>query len=100
VFRLPKRQKRDSLIVPHDDPDVSQSLTDMVHSYLELEEQEPKPEEIPNKPASTSPGAPLDHEIEDYVYDIYYRARYVEKQWEGRENVGVMYVNQKANGHE
>lgn len=93
VFRF-KKQK--NVAVPHDDPQVSQSLTDMVHNYLELEQ-----------PAATSPTTTksgggegqstppdqevdLDAEVEDYVYDIYYREKYNNDDLGDSSKIGLM----------
>ncbi|CAN6650042.1 RNA polymerase II nuclear localization protein Iwr1p [Trichomonascus vanleenenianus] len=83
VFKIPKSRKGYQAL--HNDPEVAKSLTDMVQSYLELEAppkiavdeplQQNEPQAEPHKqgvvPESTITNE--DIEIEDYVYDIYYR---------------------------
>jgi hypothetical protein len=95
VFRFPKSRKLDKI---HDDPSVSSSLTDMVERYLELEEKEG--DDRPRKSATTgttSDKAPepsaltADSEVEEYVYDIYYRKKDSGHEWDLESaNVGIM----------
>ncbi|ANB14319.1 Iwr1p [Sugiyamaella lignohabitans] len=99
VFRFPKRSKingNDSQgVVPHDDPEVSQSLTDMVQSYLGLDENKPS---SPLKDLGSS-GATLDSTLipgedqndgDEYVYDIYYRERYTGDDSLDESKVGII----------
>lgn len=89
VFRLPraKKQKRRQ----SSDAGVSAALTDMVQNYLQMdskpvitpsdlppaieEDSEMTSEETSNMKGPLSDTLDPDAEVEDYVYDIYYRHR-------------------------
>lgn len=88
VFRFPKSRKVDQV---HEDAVVSANLTDMVEQYLELEDRES--DELPRKTAQHTEPSQLtaDHEVEEYVYDIYYRNKDVGHEWVTTDaNVGIM----------
>lgn len=92
VFRF-KKQK--NAAVPHEDPQVSQSLTDMVHNYLELEQPTTSPPAAKDgggEGQSTPPDqeVDLDAEVEDYVYDIYYREKYNNDDLGDSSKIGLM----------
>lgn len=90
IFRFTKKRKaEDGVNVPHDDPEVSQSLTEMVQSYLELDTSKTQSPKTSKRPIILSPSTTSDIELEDYVYDIYYRERYTDKI-EGLGNIGFM----------
>lgn len=77
VFRLAKKRKNAD--VSHEDPVVAQSLSEMVQSYLDEHPEKDDSTRGPSLPtaeksADSVPDA--DVEVEDYVYDIYYRERY------------------------
>lgn len=81
VFRF-KKQK--NVAVPHEDPQVSQSLTDMVHNYLELEQPATSPTTTKSGEGQSTPPdqeVDLDAEVEDYVYDIYYERSITMTTW-------------------
>lgn len=67
----------------------------MVERYLELEET--KSDELPRKGAKTKEASPqlnpltADNEVEDYVYDIYYRKKDTSHEWDLEScNVGIL----------
>lgn len=93
IFRLPKKKKNEQ--IPHEDPQVSKSLTDMVQNYLDLERPLEKAPSSPPKSTTNTNKTIVDDEhndaeIEDYVYDIYYREKYNNDDLGESSKIGLM----------
>jgi hypothetical protein len=87
VFQLPKRLKPKSSSVRHEEPEIDESLNQMVQRYLDEGEHTHVTDAISHARDSAIED---DHDIEDYVYDIYYREKSDNIPLTASSNVGVM----------
>lgn len=82
VFQLPKKRKTGAQI--DEGPEVDESLREMVQSYLENDSTQGDRVDVPDSALDN------DHEVEDYVYDIYYREKSDNVPLTASSSVGVM----------